>query len=67
MANGKAPGPSGITSDALKSIVWTEATPEDEGANDNADYLAAVIHDMLVEFWKCALDFESWKAGILSP
>eukprot|EP00957_Ditylum_brightwellii_P023240 1754044-Ditylum_brightwellii.AAC.1 len=65
MANGKAPGPSGITSDALKSMVWTEVTPEDEGANDNADYLASVI--MLVEFWKSALDFKSWKFGILSP
>eukprot|EP00957_Ditylum_brightwellii_P034465 2614043-Ditylum_brightwellii.AAC.1 len=67
MANGKAPGPSGITSDALKSMVWTEATPEDEVANDNANYLASVIHDMLVEFWKSALDFESWTSGILLP
>eukprot|EP00957_Ditylum_brightwellii_P133676 10191666-Ditylum_brightwellii.AAC.1 len=67
MANGKAPGPSGITSNALKSMVWTEATLDDEGANDDANYLVAVIHNMLLDFWKNALDFESWKSGILAP
>eukprot|EP00957_Ditylum_brightwellii_P117656 8974773-Ditylum_brightwellii.AAC.1 len=44
-----------------------EATLDDEGANDDADYLASVIHDMLVDFWRSALDFESWKSGILVP
>eukprot|EP00957_Ditylum_brightwellii_P123634 9425672-Ditylum_brightwellii.AAC.1 len=28
MANVKAPGPSGITSDALKAMVWKEHLPE---------------------------------------
>eukprot|EP00957_Ditylum_brightwellii_P061241 4647606-Ditylum_brightwellii.AAC.1 len=36
MANGKAPGPSGITSGALKAMVWKEHQPEDEAANDDA-------------------------------
>eukprot|EP00957_Ditylum_brightwellii_P136089 10378868-Ditylum_brightwellii.AAC.1 len=48
-------------------MVWTEATPNDEGANDDANYLASVIHHMLLDFWKSALDFESWKSGILAP
>eukprot|EP00957_Ditylum_brightwellii_P165285 12584418-Ditylum_brightwellii.AAC.1 len=57
MANGKAPGPSGITSDALKSMVWTETNPNDEHENDDADYLATVIHAMILEFWEGTLDF----------
>eukprot|EP00957_Ditylum_brightwellii_P166253 12656863-Ditylum_brightwellii.AAC.1 len=39
MANSKAPVPSGITSDTLKAMVWKEHQPEDEAANDNAEYL----------------------------
>eukprot|EP00957_Ditylum_brightwellii_P017965 1353307-Ditylum_brightwellii.AAC.1 len=67
MANGKAPGPSGVTSDALKSMVWVEETPDDEHDNDDVNYLATVIHAMLINFWESALDFESWKSGTLSP
>eukprot|EP00957_Ditylum_brightwellii_P068750 5218566-Ditylum_brightwellii.AAC.1 len=43
MSNGIAPGPSDVSSDALKSMVWTEETPDDERDNDDTDYLATVI------------------------
>eukprot|EP00957_Ditylum_brightwellii_P157337 11975107-Ditylum_brightwellii.AAC.1 len=67
MANSKAPGPLGVTSNALKSMVWTEETPGDDHANGDTNYLATVIYAMLVNFWESALDFESWKSGILMP
>eukprot|EP00957_Ditylum_brightwellii_P062140 4716314-Ditylum_brightwellii.AAC.1 len=65
MASAKAPGPSGVTSNALKSMVWMEETPDDDHTNDNTNYLASVIHTMLLDFWENTLDFESWKSGIL--
>ena len=67
MVNGKAVGPSSITSDALKSMVWTEINPDDDHENDDANYLATVIHTMILEFWEGMLDFESWKSGTLAP
>eukprot|EP00957_Ditylum_brightwellii_P171330 13042569-Ditylum_brightwellii.AAC.1 len=57
MANGKAAGPSGITSDALNG----------SPANADANFLASVIHDLLLDFWESNLDFESWKQGTLAP
>eukprot|EP00957_Ditylum_brightwellii_P006302 478012-Ditylum_brightwellii.AAC.1 len=39
MANGKAPGPSGATFDALKSMTWTESDPEEEGVNNDTKFL----------------------------
>eukprot|EP00957_Ditylum_brightwellii_P081454 6196193-Ditylum_brightwellii.AAC.1 len=36
MTNSKAPGLSGITSDALKAMVWKEHQSEDESDNDDA-------------------------------
>eukprot|EP00957_Ditylum_brightwellii_P068181 5175563-Ditylum_brightwellii.AAC.1 len=60
MANGKAPGPSGITSDALKAMVWRDTSlKEGNPANADADFLASVIHDLLMDLWKSNLDFES--------
>jgi len=53
MVTRKAAGPSGITSDALKSMVWREEGLEDEAdelANTNAGYLASVIHSLLLDF-----------------
>eukprot|EP00957_Ditylum_brightwellii_P191507 14579765-Ditylum_brightwellii.AAC.1 len=70
MANGKAAGPSGVTPDALKAMVWREEGLEDgadELDNDDADHLASVIHSLLLDFWESKLDFESWKRGILAP
>eukprot|EP00957_Ditylum_brightwellii_P132340 10091693-Ditylum_brightwellii.AAC.1 len=67
MANGKAPGPSGITSDALKAMVWTEHQLENESNNDNAKYLASAIHTMILEFWTGHLDFQSWESGTMAP
>eukprot|EP00957_Ditylum_brightwellii_P178907 13627671-Ditylum_brightwellii.AAC.1 len=66
-ANSNGPGPLGVTSDALKSMVWTEETPDNEHANNNTNYLASVIHTMLLELGESTLDFESWKSGILAP
>eukprot|EP00957_Ditylum_brightwellii_P057460 4356472-Ditylum_brightwellii.AAC.1 len=67
MANGKAPDPTGITNDALKAMVWKEHQPEDKAANDDAEYLASVIHDMIVQFWNGEFTFESWESGTLAP
>eukprot|EP00957_Ditylum_brightwellii_P151547 11541346-Ditylum_brightwellii.AAC.1 len=68
MANGKAPGPSGITSDALKSMVWCDSgLDEEDSANEDAEYLASVVHELLLDFWESKLDFESWKQGMLAP
>eukprot|EP00957_Ditylum_brightwellii_P158059 12031714-Ditylum_brightwellii.AAC.1 len=67
MANGKAPGLSDITSNALKAMVWQEHQPENESDNDNAEYLASVIHAMILEFWNGHLDFQSWESRTLAP
>eukprot|EP00957_Ditylum_brightwellii_P135773 10355064-Ditylum_brightwellii.AAC.1 len=67
MANGKAPGPTGIASDALKALVWKEHQLEDEAVNDDAEYLASIIHAMIVDFWNGKLDFQSWESGTLAP
>eukprot|EP00957_Ditylum_brightwellii_P025881 1958123-Ditylum_brightwellii.AAC.1 len=67
MANGKAPGPSGATSDALRSMTWTEQDPKKEVINDDAKFLVSIIHAMLVDFWEDSHDFESWTSGTLSP
>eukprot|EP00957_Ditylum_brightwellii_P123749 9433829-Ditylum_brightwellii.AAC.1 len=67
MVNGKAAVPSGITSDALKSMVWHELDPEDEEVNTDADFQATMIHGLLLDFCASKLDFESWKQGILTP
>eukprot|EP00957_Ditylum_brightwellii_P178084 13564797-Ditylum_brightwellii.AAC.1 len=62
MANGKALGPSGITLDALKSMVWHDSSLEgDNPANDDAEYLGSVVHELLMDFWESKLDFKSWK------
>eukprot|EP00957_Ditylum_brightwellii_P022867 1725962-Ditylum_brightwellii.AAC.1 len=53
MANGKAPGPSDISSGALKSMVWWEEEPNNNKDNDNdVNHLAAVIHDLLLDIWE---------------
>eukprot|EP00957_Ditylum_brightwellii_P062541 4746602-Ditylum_brightwellii.AAC.1 len=50
MANGKATGPSGITSDVPKSMMWKDNSLEEEDhANDDADFLSSVIHDLLTD------------------
>eukprot|EP00957_Ditylum_brightwellii_P180648 13761516-Ditylum_brightwellii.AAC.1 len=68
MANGKAPGPSGTTSDALKSMVWCDSgLDKEDSANKDAEYLASVVHKLLLDFWESNLDFESWKQGTLAP
>eukprot|EP00957_Ditylum_brightwellii_P070052 5320374-Ditylum_brightwellii.AAC.1 len=68
MANGKDQGPSGITSDALKSMVWCDSGPDEEdSANEDTEYLASVIHELLLDFWESNLNFESWKQGMLAP
>eukprot|EP00957_Ditylum_brightwellii_P192426 14649817-Ditylum_brightwellii.AAC.1 len=68
MANGKAAGPSGITSDALKLMVWQDNSLDaNDSANNDADFLATAMHDLLTDFWENKLDFESWKQGTLAP
>eukprot|EP00957_Ditylum_brightwellii_P095474 7271896-Ditylum_brightwellii.AAC.1 len=67
MANGKAPRPSGITSDALKAMIWTKDDPDNDADNDDANCLIAVIHAMLLDFWSENTDFDSCASGILSP
>eukprot|EP00957_Ditylum_brightwellii_P081262 6181568-Ditylum_brightwellii.AAC.1 len=48
-------------------MVWTKENPEEDMANDNADYLATMIHVMIVEFWEGSFDFKSWDSGTLVP
>eukprot|EP00957_Ditylum_brightwellii_P141025 10743733-Ditylum_brightwellii.AAC.1 len=68
MANGKAPGPSGITSDALKAMVRRDTSLEEgDPVNADANFLASVIHELLLDFWESNLNFESWKRGTLAP
>eukprot|EP00957_Ditylum_brightwellii_P187627 14287454-Ditylum_brightwellii.AAC.1 len=50
MANGKAPGPSGVTSDALKAMIWTKDNTDNDTDNDDANCLITVIHAMLLDF-----------------
>eukprot|EP00957_Ditylum_brightwellii_P149974 11422603-Ditylum_brightwellii.AAC.1 len=62
MANRKAAVPSGITSDALKLMVWRDNSLDaDDSANADADFLATVVHDLLTDFLESKLDFESHK------
>eukprot|EP00957_Ditylum_brightwellii_P173011 13171991-Ditylum_brightwellii.AAC.1 len=67
MANVKAPGPSGVTSDALKAMFWTKQNPDNDADNNDANCLTIVIHAMLLDFWSENTDFTSWASGILSP
>eukprot|EP00957_Ditylum_brightwellii_P036459 2760995-Ditylum_brightwellii.AAC.1 len=67
MVNNKAPGPPGITSDVMKAMVWKEHQPENKSDNDDAEYLASVIHTMILEFWTGHLDFQYWESGTLAP
>eukprot|EP00957_Ditylum_brightwellii_P053955 4086786-Ditylum_brightwellii.AAC.1 len=48
-------------------MMWHKLDPEDEEVNVNADFLATVIHDLLLDLCASKLDFESWKQGILAP
>eukprot|EP00957_Ditylum_brightwellii_P208853 15359240-Ditylum_brightwellii.AAC.1 len=67
MANGKSPGPMGVTSDVFCAMVWCEADPAQEGLNADAKYLCQYITDVLKPFWEGELDGEAWKTGNLSP
>eukprot|EP00957_Ditylum_brightwellii_P066104 5014573-Ditylum_brightwellii.AAC.1 len=39
----------------------------DDPANDDAEYLASVVHELLMDFWESKLNFESWKQTTLRP
>eukprot|EP00957_Ditylum_brightwellii_P046491 3528300-Ditylum_brightwellii.AAC.1 len=67
MCNGKAPDPSGITSDAFCNMVFQRADPEKSGINGSADYLCDYITEILHLFWKGNLNIKSWHKGTLSP
>eukprot|EP00957_Ditylum_brightwellii_P178520 13598639-Ditylum_brightwellii.AAC.1 len=47
-------------------MVWTETNPDDDHENNNDDYLATVVHAMILEFWEGTLDFEFWKSSTLA-
>eukprot|EP00957_Ditylum_brightwellii_P157841 12014221-Ditylum_brightwellii.AAC.1 len=67
MDNRKGPGPSSITADALKAMMWKEYQPENELDNNDAEYLASVIKGMILDFWLRYLNFQSWESGTLAP
>eukprot|EP00957_Ditylum_brightwellii_P048609 3688565-Ditylum_brightwellii.AAC.1 len=67
MANGKAPGPSGVMLDALQALVWCEADPEKEGLNTHTEFLCDYIMEILQLFWIGELDMDSWHEGNLAP
>eukprot|EP00957_Ditylum_brightwellii_P164712 12540798-Ditylum_brightwellii.AAC.1 len=49
-------------------MVWRDTSLEEGNpANADADFLASVIHELLLDFWESNLDFESWKRGTLVP
>eukprot|EP00957_Ditylum_brightwellii_P024476 1847371-Ditylum_brightwellii.AAC.1 len=49
-------------------MVWRDTSLEaDKFANEDANFLASVIHDLLTDFWESNLNFESWKQGTLAP
>eukprot|EP00957_Ditylum_brightwellii_P084460 6422676-Ditylum_brightwellii.AAC.1 len=49
-------------------MVWRDNDlPEDDSTNDNTDFLASVVHNLLTDFWESKLNFESWKRGMLVP
>eukprot|EP00957_Ditylum_brightwellii_P026062 1970361-Ditylum_brightwellii.AAC.1 len=60
MHNGKAPGPSGITSDDFWAMVFCRPDPDKTGINDDADYLCDYITEILCLFWTGELDIEMW-------
>eukprot|EP00957_Ditylum_brightwellii_P084337 6413586-Ditylum_brightwellii.AAC.1 len=66
MANGKAPGPSGITSDAFRAMVFQSRNPDNPETNDCANSLCDYITEILCLFWEGNLDIESWYKGTLS-
>eukprot|EP00957_Ditylum_brightwellii_P091078 6934176-Ditylum_brightwellii.AAC.1 len=67
MANNKAQGPSGITSNTLKAMIWTKENPDDDTQNNDANYLVNVLHAMIIDYWSGTLDFKSWDTGTLVP
>eukprot|EP00957_Ditylum_brightwellii_P112679 8589449-Ditylum_brightwellii.AAC.1 len=49
-------------------MVWQDTSLEaDNPANEDAEFLASVVHELLMDFWESKLDFESWKQGTLAP
>ena len=59
MEKSKAPFLSGITSDALKVMVWKEHLLENKSVINDTEYLVTIIHAMILEFWTRHLDFHS--------
>eukprot|EP00957_Ditylum_brightwellii_P071431 5430245-Ditylum_brightwellii.AAC.1 len=49
MTNGKALGISDITSDALKSMVWTKRIPDNDEDKNEANNLVTIINTMLLD------------------
>eukprot|EP00957_Ditylum_brightwellii_P198169 15099584-Ditylum_brightwellii.AAC.1 len=49
-------------------MVWCDSgLDKEDSANKDAEYLASVVHELLLDFWESNLDFESWKQGTLAP
>eukprot|EP00957_Ditylum_brightwellii_P117830 8989245-Ditylum_brightwellii.AAC.1 len=48
-------------------MVWMEHQLENKTDNGNAEYLASVIHTMILEFWIGHLDSQSWESSTLAP
>eukprot|EP00957_Ditylum_brightwellii_P088721 6756064-Ditylum_brightwellii.AAC.1 len=49
-------------------MVWCDSgLDEEDSANEDAEYLASVVHELLLDFWESNLDFESRKRGTLAP
>eukprot|EP00957_Ditylum_brightwellii_P173411 13203804-Ditylum_brightwellii.AAC.1 len=70
MANNKAPGPSHITRDALKAMIWEETKSQHLGENnddDDAQYIAEYLHSILTSFWDGDISINKWHMGNLAP
>eukprot|EP00957_Ditylum_brightwellii_P070457 5353364-Ditylum_brightwellii.AAC.1 len=53
MANNKTPGPSHITQDTPKAMIWEETKFQSSCENDDEDskYIAEYFHNILTSFW----------------
>eukprot|EP00957_Ditylum_brightwellii_P028633 2162998-Ditylum_brightwellii.AAC.1 len=67
MKNGKAPGPTGISANAFRAIIWRNHDTDDKTANDDTNFLTDYITEILCLFWSGELDIAPWNKGTLSP
>eukprot|EP00957_Ditylum_brightwellii_P208541 15357940-Ditylum_brightwellii.AAC.1 len=66
MQNGKAPGPTGVTSDVFCAMIWRTFGKDSRVADADTEFLINYIMEILCLFWITDLDIESWITGTLA-